>query len=159
MKSRILLLSFVLCFNVLFSQKSTEPTSNPSLDPSLVPPAALNAFTSQNPGAAATWRKDGDNFRVNYIDQESKLGRAIIYDKNGEVLRREDEVDKMTYPGAIGDYYQKHHPGETYQVWKSEEQANGKPVYFSSRNEETLWFDRDGNLLPARKAEKAVRKK
>ncbi|MES2680918.1 MAG: hypothetical protein V4635_13585 [Bacteroidota bacterium] len=93
MKSRILLLLFILTCNFLFSQKQ-EKKGNSTLDPSQVPAAPTRAFTEQNPGISATWRADGENFRANYIDPTSKLGRIIIYDKEGKVVRRENEVDQ-----------------------------------------------------------------
>ncbi len=142
----------------MFSQNQDQ-SQKAALDPSQVPTAVTGAFTDQNPGITATWRADGQNFRASYIDPSSKLGRIIIYDKEGNVLRREDEVDNVTFPAPINDYYNKHHPGEIYQVWKSDEKANGHSMYYSSRNDETIWFDSEGHVIPAKKAERTKKKK
>ena len=99
------------------------------------------------------------NFRVSYIDPTTKLGRVIVYDKSGNVVRRENEVDNLVYPGSIKDYYNKNYPGESYQVWSSEDKNTGKPLYYSNGSTETIWFDKDGNMIPARKATKEIEKK
>lgn len=67
-------------------------------------------------------------------------------------MRTENEVDQAGYPKPIGEYYEKNYPGEKYQVWSSEDTESGQMLYYSGRNLETIWFDRDGTRVPERKA-------
>ncbi len=94
---------------------------------------------------------------MSFVDPESKLGRVLVYDKKGNVVRSENEVDSTGYPTAIGDYYSDNYPGETFQVWSTDDKTGGKTLYFSNRNEETIWFDQQGKVVPSKKANNAVK--
>lgn len=144
----LVILVFVLA---TIATRAQDKTENRSLDPSLVPVVVKTNFDKEHPGTSAIWKADGENFKVSYNDPESKLGRIIIYDKEGKVVRIENEVDHMKYPNAIGEFYNKNYPGEKYQVWRAEDKANGETNYYSGRNMEIIWFDKDGNKLPERK--------
>lgn len=132
----------------------TTPAANNHLDPDSLPAAVLQKFIAEQPGITAVWKADGENYKAAFTDPTTKLGRIVVYDKEGNVLRRESEIDQQTAPAPIGDYYKKNHPGETYQVWRSEDAGNGQQLYYSGRNLETIWFDKEGTKLTERKAKK-----
>lgn len=156
MKNLILILSLVLGS---LAVKAQEKTENANLNPSQVPVAVKTIFDTEHPGISAIWKADGENLKVSYNDPESKLGRIIVYDKEGKVVRVENEVDNMKYPNAIGEFYNKNYPGEKYQVWSAEDKTDGETNYYSGRNMETIWFDKDGNKLPERKVKVVEKKK
>ncbi len=159
-KAMIRLLIFLLfvCCRTAYSQIPEKQGEDVSLDPKQVPAVAVQNFTSQNPNATPAWRMDGQNYRASYVDPQSKLGRIVVYDKNGNVVRTENEVDNAHYPSSIGDYYSEKYPGETYQVWLTDEQDGAKALYYTNRNAETIWFDKNGKIMPAQKARKNIKK-
>lgn len=131
----------------------------PNLDPTQVPEVVMNKFTTAHPGITAVWKADGENFKAAFNDPATKLGRIIVYDPKGEVLRTDNEVDQNSYPQSIHDYYNKNYPGEKYQVWSSEETGSNEQLYYSGRNLETMWFDKSGARITERKAKAATPKK
>lgn len=147
---------FVFCVLMLTLQFSFSQTGgkqeNPNLDPAKVPTAVVTKFTTDYPGVTAVWKADGENFKASFNDPISKLGRMIVYDKDGKVIRKESEVDESVYPKQIGEFYNKNYPGEKYQVWSSEDSESGQMLYYSGRNMEIMWFDKDGTKVPERKA-------
>lgn len=113
MKTLILITCFIFAINFLTAQSIQITASQPpALNPSQVPPAAITSFTNENPGISGTWRAEEKNYRVNYIDPNTKLARIIIYDKDGKVVRRENEVDNTPYPGNIKDSHERKYPSE-----------------------------------------------
>jgi hypothetical protein len=145
------------CLFFLAGLLPAQTANNPSLDPKQLPAVVTENFTRQFPNVTPIWRKDGNNFKVSFVDPESKLGRVLVYDKKGNVVRSENEVDSTGYPTAIGDYYSDNYPGETFQVWSTDDKTGGKTLYFSNRNEETIWFDQQGKVVPSKKANNAVK--
>lgn len=148
---------FLIVFTLgahLMSAQSKGAEEIPVIDPSQVAAQVVQNFTRDNPGISATWRNDGDNYRANYLDPNTKLGRIIIYNKNGQVLRRENEVDQLKYPDPIKKYYDKNYPGEVYQVWDNEETPGSTTLYYTNRNTETIWFDKHGNLISGKQVKK-----
>lgn len=141
-----------------FSISNAQSDEATGLDPKQVPAVVVQSFTTQFPTVTPSWHKDGDHFRVKYIDAQSKLGRVMVYDKEGNVLRTENEVDKAGYPSAIGDYYSDNYPGETYQVWTTDDKTGERTLYFSNRNEETFYFDKEGKVLPSKKTKNSIQK-
>lgn len=148
----------LLLASLFHAQTTEKPAEDISLDPKQVPAVVIQNFTTQFPTVTAAWRMEGKNYRARFVDPQNKLGRAIVYDKEGNVIRTENEVDKAGYPSAIGDYYSDNYPGETYQVWYTDEKTGAKTLYFTNRNDETIWFDKEGKIVPAKKAQNAVKK-
>lgn len=158
MKRIFFLSAFIWMMSALSAQTSNSNDAAQNLDPKLVPAVAVQNFNAQFPSVTPAWHLDGKDYRASYIDPQSKLGRIIVYDKDGQVVRSENEVDNTGYPSAIGDFYSDNYPGETYQVWSTDDKTGARTLYYSNRNEETLWFDKDGKTLPAKKATNEVKK-
>ena len=148
----------VFLSSALFSQVNNKPVEAPSIDPKQVPAVVIQNFTTRYPNVSAAWHLDGKNYRANYIDPESKLGCVVVYDKAGNVVRTESEVDSTGYPSAIGDYYSDNYPGETYQVWYTDDKTGSRTLYYVNRNDETIWFDSQGKALPAKKTSTTLKK-
>lgn len=151
MKRFGILFAFLVSLQFCLAQTGGKE-ENPHLEPSQVPAVVIQKFDTDHPGITPVWKADGENYKASFNDPVSKLGRMIVYDKQGKVLRTENEVDNATYPKPIGEYYEKNYPGEKYQVWSSEDLESGQMLYYSGRNMETIWFDKDGARVPERKA-------
>jgi hypothetical protein len=115
-----------------------------------VPPVVLERFTREYPGISGTWAKDGDNYRVEFVDPQSHLGHIIVYDRNGDVIRRESELEGPGQPNALNQYFQRNFPGEQLKTWAVKEK-DGTVSYYTQRNNEVLRFDDKGNPAPAAK--------
>lgn len=152
---RILFMALLFC---AFSIARAQNAEDTSLDPRQVPAVVVENFTKQFPNVTPAWHKDGAHYRVSYIDPQSKLGRVLVYDKEGSVVRTENEVDKAGLPTPIGDYYSDNYPGETYQVWSTDDKTGGRTLYFSNRNEETIYFDQNGKVMSQKKARSGIKK-
>lgn len=125
-----------------------KPQAAPTDRTSVAPPENIRTkFESDFPGKTEVrWKVEKNNFKVMYTDPETKLGHVIVYDKDGKVMRKENEVDKLTYPSSINDYYSKKYPKESFEVWQTEI-VPGETRYFIKRKNKTLWFDQSGKLI------------
>jgi hypothetical protein len=110
----------------------------------LVPPAVEQKFVIENPEASAEWKKDGRLYRAQFIHPLNNAGYIIVYDSTGRVVVREKELENTDYPAPINDFFIKNYPGEGYVVWSSTD-STGNVYYYSTRNSETLRFDKQGN--------------
>lgn len=153
--------SFILCGMIQAQSQTVTPTSTiipgggkdktkaaPTDRTSVAPPENVTtAFNTEYPGNTnVSWKVKGNNFWVTYTDPKTNLGHVIIYNKEGKIVRRENEVDKLTYPSEISDYYTKQYPKEKFQVWQTERTA-GQTYYFITRKGKVLWFDQTGKSV------------
>lgn len=118
----------------------------------VTPPSTVSdKFKSENPGMDAKWRMDGENYSGEYIDNSTNMGKNVVYDKNGNVVRTDIEMtaDGMNYPNSIGDYHSKNFPNEGYKVWQTDD-GKGNKWYYTKRKNETIWFDKDGKYYPGK---------
>jgi hypothetical protein len=141
--NRLLCAGAFLSFSLLNAQNLVDQQDIPS--------GVKDKFNKEHPGVPATWTKDGENLKVNYVDPDSNKGQVLVYDHNGSVLRRESELDNATYPPKINDYFISHYPGEKFKTWASEDPA-GVKTFFIDRKSEIIWFDREGNPAAANSA-------
>ena len=141
--NRLLIAGTFLSISVLRSQNLVEQQDMPN--------EVKDKFTKEHPGVPSTWKKDGENYKVDYIDPESNRGQVIVYDRNGSVLRREVELENASYPPKINDYFISHYPGEKFKTWSSEDPA-GVKTFFIDRKSEIIWFDREGNPVTEKSA-------
>jgi hypothetical protein len=111
-----------------------------------VPEQITSKFNIDYPNAKPTWAMDGSYYTATYQDQELHLGRSFTYDKNGNLMRTDRELNGTSYPPAIDDYYLKNHPNEKYKIWSSEDNT-GMTSYYSKRDGKTLWFDHNGTYM------------
>jgi len=145
-----LILFAVLFLNVAVSsvaQEGKTPSGdNAPAATGQIPSLVTERFSREFPGISGSWSTDGENYKVEFIDPQSHLGHIIVYDRNGNVIRRESELDGPKNPGAINEYNKKNFPGEDLKTW-AVEQKNGDKSYYTKRNEDIIWFNKEG--IPA----------
>jgi hypothetical protein len=110
------------------------------------PKVILDKFTKEYPRVTPSWRMDGQNFVAEFVDPVSLKGVSVVYDKEGNVVRKESEVENASYPQGINDYYIKKYPGEKFKTWSSLDDK-GERRYFIRREKETVWFDQEGHVI------------
>jgi hypothetical protein len=115
--------------------------------PAMEAPAVVTSrFGAEYPNATVIWHQQGENFIAEYTDDASKLKKQLIYDKFGNQLGATQQLKKKKYPGKIDQYFEKHHPEEEYLVWERS-QNSGNYLYYSVFKNDTLMFDRQGNVV------------
>lgn len=149
---KICLLSLFLFFAFTASAQIPANAGKEKTIPAQVtPPQEItDKFNKEYPGIAANWRMDGKNFRAEFVDPNTFKGNCIVYDKDGNVIRRENEMENASYPSTINDYFIKHFPGEKFKTWTSLD-PNGQKTYYIKRSGETVWFDKEGNYIDPKK--------
>lgn len=111
-----------------------------------VPKEIKTLFTDAYPNAGEIiWTKDSSAYKVNFIDKEN-LHHIIVYDEKGKLIRNERELVQKDIPSQIQQYYQDKFPTEhSFSVWLVED-AEGNQTYYSNRKDETIYFDKTGQL-------------
>jgi hypothetical protein len=145
MKVRHFILSLALAGAV--QAQTVQPGSPVAEDPNQIPSLVKDNFTREQPGDAGNWSKEGDNYRVEYVDKDSRLGHVIVYDRNGNVVRRDSELESV--PRPINEFYKKNYPGETFRTWSAKDEK-GEKYYYSNRQSEELRFNNEGKLVSPR---------
>jgi len=148
MKKALLFAILLLSINFSIAQEGKTPADKTQASSGQVPNVVIERFNREYPGVSGNWSVDGENFKVQFTDPQSHLGHIIVYDSNGEVLRRESELDGPKNPNAINDYFKKNYPGEQLKTWQVEEK-NGDVSYYANRKEEVLRFNKDGKPTAA----------
>lgn len=141
MKKSILVLLTAFGINAVVAQ-----TNVMSPNTSNVPSTVTNKFNTDNPNVKADWQTEGDHYTAQYMDETNHMNKTVVYDKSGNVVRTDMEINKSTYPATITDYYTKNYPTEEYKVWSSIDN-NGNTTYYTKRKSETLWFDKNGSYV------------
>jgi|GEM_PF-1928872 hypothetical protein len=113
---------------------------------SVAPQVVVNKFNTNFPDMDETWQMDGNNYMAVYADKGTNLGRTITYDKNGNVVCSDSELDKASYPQKIRDYYAKNYPTASYKVWACRDN-NGNRTYYSKHKSSTIWFNKKGDYV------------
>src|ERR1041384_3535151 len=137
MKKIALIASLLFFAAVIPAQegKSSAGGDRVPADPGQVPSQVTEKFNREYPGISGSWSKDGENYRVEFTDPKSRMNHVILYDRNGEVIRRESEVDQV--PQSINEYYNKNYPGEQLKTWALDEKS-GERSYYAWRNKEQI---------------------
>lgn len=149
MKKLLLIIFTAIGLNATIAQTNT-PTGMQTTPPGVdLPSIVLNNFTIDQPNTKAEWRIDEENYAADYKDNITGRGRTVVYNRDGNIVRREYEVEYTVYPSTIGQYYSDNFPKEKYIVWSSED-ANGELMYYYSYHDygKMVWFDKDGKYLP-----------
>lgn len=127
---------------------SAQPNNTHPVSNELKPPAAvMRSFTLTYPNAGALWTVNDDNtYSAEYIDEKTNMGSVIIYDQQGNLAAVESELHNDAYPVAIALYYIKNYPKEKFTIW-SHYDTNDNKTYFAKRDQEVIWFNRDGKYI------------
>lgn len=121
-------------------------SQNKDVDAAQVPKAVSEQFTREHPGITPSWKADGKLYKAYYTDSKTNMGQLVVYDDKGNVQRRESELDKLAYPSSINDYHSRNFPGESYKLWSVDDKT-GVRTYYSERNQQLMWFDKNGNYV------------
>jgi hypothetical protein len=116
-------------------------------DRTRIPEEVKTAFKKENPDAEATWKATDTSYRAQFIDQLN-LAHIRVFDKRGKMIYRDDVMD--SYPEAIHAHLTKNYPGEGFTLW-SRIDAVGNLTYYTYRNSDTLWFNKDGIFVSPKK--------
>ena len=110
------------------------------------PEAVKEKFKTANPSAKnAYWKAENDKYKVNFVEGDQR--RAIVYDKDGNVLKEKFEVRDANVPYKITAYYKDRGAQASsgnYEVWQVKDK-DGEVYYYSEFKGKTSWFDQDGN--------------
>ncbi len=153
MKKSILILLTAFGINTLVAQTNTATgmqVTQPGID---APSIVTNKFNTNYPNTSANWTMDNDNYSAQYKDKTTNTGRNIVYDRNGNIIHSDIELEYNSYPPNITNYYKQNYPNEKYGVWSTEDNA-GNITYYS-KGKSTYWFDKDGKYTPNNKAVKS----
>lgn len=88
MKKLIVLLFLLISCHGSIAQDKPESTQ---IDPRKLPEQVLNIFTKDHPGENATWFREGDNYRVQFVQRSSRKAQTITYDSDGNIVQRDGE--------------------------------------------------------------------
>lgn len=120
-----------------------------------VPNLIVEKFKGSVKNMEPSWTNTGNTYMAAYKDS-SNFGHIITYDQNGNIITRQDEQGKTSYPASIERYHDKRFPDEKFTVWQSTDASNNKMYYFT-RDKETVWFDPNGAVVE-RSANEKVKK-
>ncbi|MBI2722080.1 MAG: hypothetical protein HYX39_07890 [Bacteroidetes bacterium] len=58
-----------------------------------IPETIINKFNEDFPGNSnINWKAEDNNYVVTYTDSKTNMDNIIVYDKEGKVIRKENEV-------------------------------------------------------------------
>jgi len=147
MKVYLALALTLLSYSFILSQTPVTAGKEKNLPQKIDPPQiVLDKFKQAYPDITPEWKMDGKNFVASFVDPNTLKGINVVYDKDGNVIRKETELENSSYPQSINDYYIKKYPGEKYKTWSSVDNT-GVSTYYIKRANETIWFDKGGNFV------------
>jgi hypothetical protein len=118
MKKLIILLSLGLTVSMSAQKTSVTAKEQTSVQKTEVPSLVLNNFTKEFPTAEATWTRDGENFKAEFINIETRVPQVIVYDKEGAVVRRESQLDNIPQPESTEQPAEKSPPRKSAKQGK-----------------------------------------
>lgn len=151
MKRYLYFLIIALGLQSAIAQTTTPAPAGVKLTPEWLPSTViLSRFSKDYPNIKPVWTSYEDgSCSAEYRVEETNMGRMVRYDKTGKLLSVENELHNDAYPTSIGKYYVKKYPREKYIIW-SHQDAAGNMTYYANREEETVWFDRNGKFIPSK---------
>ncbi len=151
MRAIILICLTAFCFYSATAQTPVTAVKDKTLTAEVVPPAEVkDKFIKEHPSVTPSWSMDGKNFKAEFVDPNTFKGNCIVYDAEGNVIRRENEMENASYPKSINDYFIKTYPGEKFKTWSSLD-ARGNRTFYIKRNNDQVWFDKDGKVIESKK--------
>ncbi len=144
---QLLFIALLICTMNSTAQIPVDAGQDKTIPAQVVPPQAIvDKFIKEYPGITPSWRMDGKNFQAEFVNPTTFKGNVIVYDKDGNVIRRENEMENASYPPNINTYFIKKYPGEKFKTWTTQNE-NGEETYYIKRNNEIVWFDKNGNYI------------
>lgn len=159
MKKIIICMMLCAIGTVGLAQTKTKTPTGTQQAPSknqTVPDNIRTHFSDNYPNVrGAEWSTSGNNHSVKYRNDQN-LQQVITYDNNARVIRQDQQLDEMRIPTGVTSYYNTNYPNQTdYMVWSSQDNA-GNVTYYSTYNNQMIYFDATGNYLRAEKLSPAT---
>src|SRR5690606_28507205 len=111
----------------------------------MIPLKILVSFARNFPDATPYWGIEGKFYSVKFADPQTGLARALIYDRDGNVIRCESEVSLSDCPLTLQQYYLRNFANERLRIWCFTE--DGDKRYYLRRGSKKVWFDGEGNQM------------
>jgi len=150
---KILLSAILMYFiNISLAQTNNALPTGVQVTPEgiITPVIVSNKFNMDYPNNNAIWQKEGDNYAAEFTDESTNTKYFIVYDEDGNLVRKDKEIDNTAYPKGIATYYSKNYPDENYVVWLSEDNKGNK-TYYTKRKLTTICFDKNGRYVAVKK--------
>ena len=149
MKPYLLVFGLLLLAPLLRAQTTTiEPTGVKFTSNNVeVPSVVVSRFNTGYPNVNPSWSFQDEVYMAQYRENDTFMKHVVTYDSNGNLISAATELTNDNYPVAISNYYAKKYPQEKYVVW-SYEDASGNKKYSVKRDQQALWFDRNGKYIP-----------
>lgn len=146
---KILYLSVLFIF-LLISLSAQIPANSGGPVADMPPSFIEENFKKEYPGITPTWHVDETLFIADFTDPNIFKGVSIVYDRKGNVVRRENEMENSTYPQAINEYFVKNYPGEKFKTWKCQDDK-GMQGYCIKRPSGAVRFNKEGKYIEPEK--------
>ena len=91
MKTLVILLFCLSAYTGIQAQERSVSTSTTTV---VVPEMVKATFNKEFPGIQPKWEADDKNYKAIYADPKTNSKGIIIYDAQGQVIRRDVEVPK-----------------------------------------------------------------
>ncbi len=121
----------------------------------MVPIVVERKFLMEFPEARPQWKSDGLRYTAQFINPLNNFGYILVYDGEGNVVRREKELEAQEYPALIHDYLNQKYPGEGMVVWSSVD-SSGNQSFYASKNSDLIFFDKNGQVMGAANSTKKL---
>ncbi|MBA2422564.1 MAG: PepSY-like domain-containing protein [Chitinophagales bacterium] len=130
----------------MIAKAQTENQVNSKTPATSVPENIESHFKSAYKKAGTVeWQQSGSNYKVMFTD-ENNLHHTVLYDREGQVIGKESEMDEQTVPKTIREYFVNNFPAaETYRVWRIEDET-GKISFYSPVKDAVVFFKEDGTF-------------
>jgi len=93
MKTFLILLLCLLAYTGAQAQERSVSTATTTM---VIPDIVKASFSKEFPGIQPKWETEDKNFKAIYADPKTNSKGIIIYDAQGQVIRRDVEVPKNT---------------------------------------------------------------
>jgi hypothetical protein len=145
-KMLLLLLAMIMQLNTS-AQKAVKftPAQPVHFQNPMMPLVILEHFARKFPEATPYWGIEGPNYSLKFNDPGSGLARAIIYDREGRIIRYEAEVSLSECPPPLQQFCHRNYANESLRIW-CYGQDDSKRYYFR-KGSRMLLFDHTGQLL------------
>jgi hypothetical protein len=143
------LLACVLSATLYGQANSLRLSVMPPVRNPMMPLIIMEHFHRSSPDATRYFSIEGRFYTVRYIDPGTQLGHIITYDKNGMVIKIENEVEMDEWPASLREYYLKVYPSPSTAVWWREDNQGNTGYYFVYKSKMIL-FDPEGRYVGRR---------
>ena len=112
----------------------------------LVPEEVKSKFAALYSDAERVqWEMEDDNYKAEF--KQDGLETEVIFDKNGDLVRAEEEISTAALPESAVQYLEVAYPGKKIKEASCITDENGNVRYEAEVRRDDLLFDAEGNYL------------